>query len=69
MSVIVILISASLFVAICFLIAFLWAVKSGQYDDRYTPSLRILTDKKKIENEKNINNNGNYHNKYNSYYY
>ncbi len=48
MSAIVILISASLFVAICFLIAFLWAVKSGQYDDRYTPSLRILTDDKKI---------------------
>ena len=57
MSVIVILISASLFVAICFLIAFLWAVKSGQYDDRHTPSLRILTDDKKSTNENNINQN------------
>ena len=57
MSVIVILISASLFVAICFLIAFLWAVKSGQYDDRHTPSLRILTDDKKSTNGNNINQN------------
>lgn len=44
MSVIIILISASLLVAIGFLISFLWAVKSGQYDDDYTPSVRILFD-------------------------
>ncbi|MEW6701789.1 MAG: cbb3-type cytochrome oxidase assembly protein CcoS [Bacteroidota bacterium] len=42
MSVIVVLIGASLLVAVGFLIAFLWAVKSGQYDDKYTPSVRIL---------------------------
>lgn len=42
MSVIVILIGASLLVAVGFLIAYLWAVKSGQYDDKYTPSVRIL---------------------------
>ena len=42
MSVIVILIGASLLVALGFLIAYLWAVKSGQYDDKYTPSVRIL---------------------------
>lgn len=47
MSAIVILISFSLLVAIIFLIAFLWAVKSGQYDDKYTPSVRILFDDKK----------------------
>jgi len=46
-SAIVILISFSLLVAIIFLIAFLWAVKSGQYDDKYTPSVRILFDDKK----------------------
>lgn len=44
MSVIAILIIFSLIVAGGFLIAFLWAVKSGQYDDKYTPSVRILFD-------------------------
>ena len=44
MSAIVVLIGFSLLVATGFLIAFLWAVKSGQYDDKYTPSLRILFD-------------------------
>ncbi|RPI13834.1 MAG: cbb3-type cytochrome oxidase assembly protein CcoS [Ignavibacteriae bacterium] len=46
MSVIVVLIGASLIVAAGFLSAFIWAVKSGQYDDRYTPSVRILFDNK-----------------------
>ena len=44
MEVIILLISVSLFVAIGFLIAFLWAVKNGQYEDKYTPSVRILFD-------------------------
>ncbi len=44
MSVIIILMSASLFVALIFLTAFLWAVKNEQYDDTFTPSLRILND-------------------------
>ena len=44
MSVIIILIAASLLVAVGFLISFLWAVKSGQYEDDYTPSVRILFD-------------------------
>ncbi|MBL1212615.1 MAG: cbb3-type cytochrome oxidase assembly protein CcoS [Ignavibacteriae bacterium] len=57
MMVIVVLISASLLVAIGFLAAFLWAVKSGQYDDKYTPAVRILFDDKKKNNEteKDIN--------------
>jgi len=42
MSVIFVLIAFSLLVAIGFLILFLWAVRSGQYDDDYTPSVRIL---------------------------
>lgn len=46
MSVIIILIGISLFVAIVFLIAFTWAVKSGQYNDTYTPSVRVLFDNK-----------------------
>lgn len=44
MSVVLVLIGASLLVATGFLIAYLWAVKSGQYDDKYTPSIRILFD-------------------------
>ncbi len=42
MIVIFLLIFFSLLVAIGFLIAFFWAVRSGQYDDDYTPSVRIL---------------------------
>ena len=42
MSVIAILIFFSMLVAGGFLLAFLWAVKNGQYDDTYTPSRRIL---------------------------
>ncbi|TDW52297.1 cbb3-type cytochrome oxidase maturation protein [Flavobacterium sp. 270] len=44
MSVIYLLITVSIFVAIGFFIAFIVAVKSGQYDDDYTPSVRMLFD-------------------------
>ncbi len=44
MSVIVILVFFSVLVAGGFLLAFMWAVRSGQYEDRYTPSVRILFD-------------------------
>jgi len=46
MSVIVLLICATLLVATGFLIAFLWAVNSGQFDDRQTPSIRMLFEDK-----------------------
>lgn len=55
MSVIYLLISISIVVAIGFFIAFLRAVKTGQYDDDYTPSVRMLFDDElKIENPKSI---------------
>lgn len=38
------LIIASLFIAILFFILFVKSVKSGQYDDVYTPSVRMLFD-------------------------
>ena len=41
------LICLSLIVAIGFLIAFLWATKTGQFDDDYTPSVRMLFDNDK----------------------
>ncbi len=44
MSVIYLLITISIFVAIGFFVAFIVAVKSGQYDDDYTPSVRMLFD-------------------------
>lgn len=44
MSAIFILITASIIVAVGFLAAFLWAVKSGQLDDDETPSVRMLFD-------------------------
>lgn len=39
-----ILIGVSILVAGSFLGAFLWSVKNGQYDDDYTPSIRMLFD-------------------------
>jgi cbb3-type cytochrome oxidase maturation protein len=44
MSVIYVLISISIFVALGFFIAFIAAVRTGQYDDDYTPSVRMLFD-------------------------
>lgn len=44
MSVIYLLITVSIVVAVVFLVAFIKAVKSGQYDDDYTPSVRMLFD-------------------------
>jgi len=49
MSVIYLLIAISIFVAIGFFVAFVLAVKSGQYDDDYTPSVRILFDDELIK--------------------
>ena len=42
MSVIYILLSISIVVAIVFFAAFIYAVRKGQYDDSYTPSVRML---------------------------
>lgn len=44
MSALFILLGVSILVAAGFLVAFLWSAKSGQYDDDYTPSVRILFD-------------------------
>ena len=42
MTIIFLLIGISLLVALTFLGAFLWAVRSGQYEDTYTPAVRML---------------------------
>jgi len=46
MEIIFLLIGISLVLAIGFLFLFFRAMKSGQYDDNYTPSVRILFDPK-----------------------
>lgn len=51
MSVIYLLISISIIVAIGFFFAFIRAVKSGQYDDDYTPSVRMLFDDELIKDK------------------
>ena len=53
MSVIYILITVSIFVAVLFLIAFIKAVRSGQYDDDYTPSVRMLFDDEIVKENPN----------------
>lgn len=49
MSVLFVLIGISLIVAVGFLCAFLWAVRKGQYEDDYTPSVRILFENELID--------------------
>jgi cbb3-type cytochrome oxidase maturation protein len=44
MNVIILLLCCSLFVAVCFLAAFIWNVRDGQYDDSFSPANRILFD-------------------------
>jgi cbb3-type cytochrome oxidase maturation protein len=43
------LIFLSLILALLFLAAFFWAVRDGQYEDDYTPSMRILWEEKKTK--------------------
>jgi len=52
MSIIIILISISILLAVIFLAAFIWAVNSGQYDDTFSPSVRILFEDKSGKDKK-----------------
>ncbi len=49
MSIIILLIIFSLILAVGFLIAFIWSVRTNQMEDDYTPSVRILFDNELIE--------------------
>ncbi|MDP3434748.1 MAG: cbb3-type cytochrome oxidase assembly protein CcoS [Bacteroidota bacterium] len=44
MSVVIVLVFVAIIMAGIFLLAFIWSVKNGQYEDTYTPSVRILFD-------------------------
>lgn len=54
MSALFLLISISIIVALVFLVAFIWSVRSGQYDDDYTPSVRMLFENEPPTKEKTI---------------
>jgi len=60
MGIIYLMLIVSLVIALFFLFSFLWATKNGQYDDDYTPSVRMLFDDEE-ESKKSIkkNTNGN----------
>jgi cbb3-type cytochrome oxidase maturation protein len=58
MSVIYVLLTISIIVAIVFFIAFIVAVRNGQFDDDYTPSVRILFEDELVKDKesKSLNN-------------
>jgi cbb3-type cytochrome oxidase maturation protein len=58
MGIIYIMLIVSLVIALFFLGSFLWAIKNGQYEDDYTPSVRILFEDELINNNQNKNENG-----------
>lgn len=53
MSVIYLLLALSIFVALIFFVAFIVSVKSGQFDDSYTPSVRMLFDDEIVQEDQN----------------
>ena len=53
MSVIYILLTISIVIAIAFFIVFIIAVKKGQYDDIYTPSVRMLFEDELVKENSN----------------
>lgn len=59
MGMIYIMLIVSLCLAVFFLGIFLWATKTGQYDDDYSPSVRILYEDGPDQSESNQNNDGN----------
>ncbi|MCF8415769.1 MAG: cbb3-type cytochrome oxidase assembly protein CcoS [Crocinitomicaceae bacterium] len=49
MGMIYLMLIVSLIIALFFLVSFFWATKSGQFDDDYTPSVRILYEDESIK--------------------
>ena len=47
MEILIVLIIISFLLALGFLFAFIWAIRNGQYEDNYSPSIRILFDPKR----------------------
>ncbi|WP_458629261.1 cbb3-type cytochrome oxidase assembly protein CcoS [Winogradskyella sp. PC D3.3] len=53
MSVIYILLSVSVVIGVAFFVIFIMAVRSGQYDDDYTPSVRMLFEDELVKEQTN----------------
>lgn len=53
MKIMLLLILLSLLLAAGFLLVYLWAARQGQFDDDYTPSVRILFDDNAPEQQDN----------------
>ena len=58
MGIIYLMLIVSLIIALFFLVSFFWAAKSGQYDDDYTPAVRILFEDE-IKSNANTETDGN----------
>lgn len=59
MNIIFMLIIASLIIAVIFFILFVKSVKNGQYDDVYTPSVRMLFDDEVVSEKSKKESNSN----------
>ncbi len=57
MNIIYLLLSVSVFVAVVFFAIFVYSVKSGQFDDTHTPSIRMLFEDELVKEKKKENNN------------
>ena len=55
MSVIYVLLAISILVAVIFFAAFIFSVRSGQYDDSYTPAIRMLFEDELVKEKSNDN--------------
>nr|WP_042291882.1 cbb3-type cytochrome oxidase assembly protein CcoS [Nonlabens ulvanivorans] len=55
MSIIYMLLAVSVVVALLFFVLFIVSVKDGQYDDTYTPSVRMLFDDEVVKNKEENN--------------
>ncbi|WP_029034098.1 cbb3-type cytochrome oxidase assembly protein CcoS [Salinimicrobium terrae] len=59
MSVIYLLLTISIIVAVFFFVVFIIAVRNGQFDDDYTPSVRILFEDELVKEKPKKNNQDN----------
>lgn len=58
MEIIYLLLIVSLCIALLFLASFIWAAKTNQFEDDYTPSVRILFEDEHLNKESQNDNNG-----------
>ena len=57
MNIIYMLLAISILIAVIFFIAFIYSVRSGQYDDIYTPSVRMLFDDELVKEDEAVKKN------------